>query len=431
MKELKNTQKIILDNKNQLLDYISDFHPVKFEEILNLFNIDDYNCGYYVFKGKMKYKIGMPKNGKETLIYWTSRGWSKEESLSKRKKPNKNPETSPMNLNFWIKRGLKEEESLFKIKSQRKMNIEYWISKGFSKEDSEIKRSEYQSEQAYKFQKKKLNNPELYDDIHDNQVNYWIKRGYSIDEAIKNISVRQSTFSKNICINKYGYDLGIKIWKERQDKWIESLSTSEYNLSDGKAVPIKDKLIKYKIEETIDSLTLNNRNLYKKLFKECVTIEEFINSYGDYFKNDNDEISLYRILRPIMSLKILHEYYNTNKEHILSLLIPKISRVKQKYSYISWINNHICRSDAEYIIANFLLKNDINYIYEKRYENSKMKCDFYLTDYKTYVEYLGMRIDVYKTKIDFLNINKIKYLCSSDINDIKIKILNCVNNKNK
>ena len=135
-------------------------------------------------------------------------------------------------------------------------------------------------------------------------------------------------------------------------------------------------------------------------------------------------------MRPIFSIKLLNEYYNTNKEHILSLLIPKITRIKTKYSYISWFNGHICRSDAEYIIANFLFKNNIKYKYEKYYENSKKRCDFYLIEYDLYIEYLGMRYNSYKTKIDFLDNNNINYIISDDVEELKLKIKNYVNNKN-
>ena len=427
---MKKSKNIKEDNRNQLKDYLLDFHPTKIEDILNLFEENDFNCGFFVFKNKMNSKIGMPKFGKKTITYWTNRGWSEEDSLLKRTKTDRDPETSPMNLNFWIKKGLTKEESLFKIRSQRKLNLEYWISKGYSEEVSRIKQTEYQKEQSLKLKFKRDSNPDNYNDINTNQLKYWLNLGYSEDESKKKIIERQTTFSKKICIDKYGEELGLKRWQDRQDKWIDSLILSNYNLSDGKSFGVKERIKKFNIDELIDSIDLKNKDLYKKLFYTCETIEDFVNEYSNFFKKDNDDISLYKIIRPIFTLKILHEYYNTTKDHILSLLIPKIARIKTNYSYISWFNGHICRSDGEYIIANFLFKNDINYTYEKVYENSKMRCDFYLNDYELYVEFMGMKPISYKTKINFLNTNNINYISSDNVSDLKTKILNYVNSKN-
>lgn len=216
----------------------------------------------------------------------------------------------------------------------------------------------------------------------------------------------------------------------RQDKWIDSLILSDYNLSDRKSFGIKEKIKKFNINNLIDSIDLKNKDLYKKLFHTCETIEDFVNEYSNFFTGDNDDITLYKIVRPIFALKILHEYYNTNKDHILSLLIPKIARIKTNYSNISWFNGHICRSDGEYIISNFLFKNDIKYTYEKVYENSKMRCDFYLDDYGLYIEFMGMKPTSYVNKINFLNTNNINYISSDNVSDLKTKILNCVNSKN-
>jgi len=61
---------------------------------------------------------------------------------------------------------------------------------------------------------------------------YWVKRGLTEEEATKKVSERQTTFSKEICIEKYGKVEGLKRWKDRQDKWqntINSKSDEEIN----------------------------------------------------------------------------------------------------------------------------------------------------------------------------------------------------------
>jgi len=435
MKKFKNLEKIS-KNKKQLKEYLLDFKEEKSKEIEKKFIDDDFNCGVSVFRIKMKSIISMPKIGKDTIRYWTSRGWNEKESENLRTKRKYNPEKSPMNKKYWISKGLSEKDAEYKIKTFRKNNIEYWLEKGYSTEKAKIKRNEFQIKNNNKFIIKYKTDKEFknnFDSKRTNSIEYWLKKGYSKDEAKIKISERQKTFSKDICIKKYGEKEGIRLWKDRQKKWQNSLKKSIYNGVDGKGVNIKKRIKEYNIENLINSLSLKNKKLFVELFNNAKNIEEFITLYSKHFNND-DEVTLYKILLPLKKLKILHSFYNTTDKHIMSLIIPKISRIKTKYSYYSWFNNHICRSDGEYIIANFLFKNEIDYIYEKKYENCNYKCDFYLTKYNLYIEYLGLLKkdnNPYKTKLNYLNKNNINYFASNDINKIKNKILNYVNNSNK
>lgn len=62
-----------------------------------------------------------------------------------------------------------------------------------------------------------------------NQKEYWMKRGYSRKEAIEIISERQTTFSKEICIEKFGEEEGTKRWIERQQKWMGNYKKSNFS----------------------------------------------------------------------------------------------------------------------------------------------------------------------------------------------------------
>lgn len=435
MKKSKNSEQI-QKNKIQLEKYLSDFHDKKSKEFKELFNEVDFNIGCASFKLKMKSVISMPKNGKETLIYWTSRGWSDEESKKLRIKRKCDPKKSPMNIDHWLSKGLTIEEAKYKIRSFRKNNIEYWLEIGYSKEESENKRKEFQIKNNKKFIIKYKTNENFKKEVdskRDNNLNYWLNKGYSEKNAKEKLSNRQRTFSKEICIKKHGENEGIKIWEKRQEKWIESLKITNYDGKARKGIKMKEKIEKYNVEKLINSLSsLKNKDLFIELFKKCDTIEDFINMYIDTF-NGYDELSLYKIILPIKKLKILHDFYNTSESHIMSLIIPKIARTKSMYSNYSWFNNHICRSDGEYIIANFLFRNNINYMYEKKYENSTYKCDFYLQKYDLYVEYLGMikkNQNPYIEKLDYLNKNAINFISSDNINEIKINIMRYVNSSN-
>lgn len=62
------------------------------------------------------------------------------------------------------------------------------------------------------------------------QIEYWTKQGFTEEEAVEKISERQTTFSLDICIKKYGEIEGKQIWKERQDKWLDSFPKQNFSL---------------------------------------------------------------------------------------------------------------------------------------------------------------------------------------------------------
>lgn len=75
---------------------------------------------------------------------------------------------------------------------------------------------------------------------------YWLNQGYSEDEAMVKLSERQTTFSKEICIQKYGEIEGIKIWQERQDRWLKSYNNKtpeEMEIINGKKTPSLENFI--------------------------------------------------------------------------------------------------------------------------------------------------------------------------------------------
>lgn len=53
----------------------------------------------------------------------------------------------------------------------------------------------------------------------------WIKKGYSEEEAAEMLKKQQATFSLEKCIDKYGKEDGVNIWKERQERWQKTLNS--------------------------------------------------------------------------------------------------------------------------------------------------------------------------------------------------------------
>lgn len=68
---------------------------------------------------------------------------------------------------------------------------------------------------------------------HTTRLQYWLNRGLTEEAAVEALRKRQTTFSLNICIEKYGIEEGYERWKQRQTTWIEALhDRSEAEMQD-------------------------------------------------------------------------------------------------------------------------------------------------------------------------------------------------------
>lgn len=114
-----------------------------------------------------------------------------------------------------------KNNNFFKEKSHQ--SKEYWIKKGYSEEEAIEKCAKIMDNIHKKTSIKKLNNKELYKDIYKNQIGYWIKRGYTQEESIEKVKERQRTFTLQSCIDKYGEEEGLKIFNDRQEKWSKKI----------------------------------------------------------------------------------------------------------------------------------------------------------------------------------------------------------------
>jgi len=58
-------------------------------------------------------------------------------------------------------------------------------------------------------------------------LTYWINQGFTEKEAKEKLATRQSTFSLEKCIEKYGSESGLEKWLSRQEKWQKTLQSKE------------------------------------------------------------------------------------------------------------------------------------------------------------------------------------------------------------
>jgi len=63
----------------------------------------------------------------------------------------------------------------------------------------------------------------LKDRKHTTRIDYYLEQGYDQETSEKMLKDRQTTFTLEKCITKYGENKGRKIYTDRQEKWQESL----------------------------------------------------------------------------------------------------------------------------------------------------------------------------------------------------------------
>lgn len=247
--------------------------------------------------------------------------------------------------------------------------------------------SEKQKNNSKILSDKKRKNPENYFSSTTSNIQYWLSKGYSIDEAKIKLSNRQKTFSREICIQKYGENEGLNKFNERQKKWVNSLQKlpNYHEIQRKKNLYDYDKQdINYLVE--ISSFTEKTKSLILK-YIDCKTIDEFVEN----IINEID-IKRYSDIQPYFNSLIIGKKYNKSVTDIKNLFLLKIpySISKQVYGTPIYHNGIRFKSTKEYQLAIFFESINIEYIYEKNYPNSNFKCDFFIPKKNCYVEYYGM-----------------------------------------
>jgi len=140
--------------------------------------------------------------------------------------------------------------------------LSFWINKGLSEEEAKCKLRESQSNAA--------KNVDFENRLLPSNLEYWIERGFNKEESKLKVSESQRTFSKEKCIEKYGEEYGVRIWKERQNKWQNSLYKNGnikggYSKVSQELFDIISKFsmnCKYATHNSELCLTKNNKNYY-------------------------------------------------------------------------------------------------------------------------------------------------------------------------
>jgi hypothetical protein len=180
--------------------------------------------------------------------------------------------------------------------------------------------------------------------LTETQLEYWIAKGYSEEDAKQKLKERQTTFSKEICIEKYGEKEGLKKWLNRQEKWQSNYTHSNFSKISQKLFKSIYKKIKNDYHDiyfaeldenkNIDTLGKNHEyvlNLNNKLIKPDFFIKDInkiIEFDGIYWHRKNPENKKREYLRDVAIIEsgfdVLHinenDYKNNPEKEIKKCL---------------------------------------------------------------------------------------------------------------
>jgi len=133
---------------------------------------------------------------------------------------------SPNSEVYWKQRGWRSKDIPQKLKESKKNCPEYWLCRGYNKKDAESASREFYISKVRPNHQKYLDgrSREFLRTSSVRCVEYWMARGYTNAEAKRKVSEVQATFSLEKCISNHGKEDGYQIWKDRQDRWQQTLN---------------------------------------------------------------------------------------------------------------------------------------------------------------------------------------------------------------
>lgn len=202
--------------------------------------------------------------------------------------------------------------------------------------------------------------------ISNTKIEYYLQKGMSYEEACKDRSERQRTFTLEKCQKKYGLQKGKEVWKARQQKWQNTLNSkpeeeiNDINRRKCEWLKDKDKLAKAveKSAKAVEKLIEEDPELYCQIVaKRCewqkdkdkvAEANEKHKATLKKMKEENPELFFQKFKRLSLSelcavesegyLYYLHIY--NNDEDYYKIGITKYSNIKYRWSINKFKKNH-------------------------------------------------------------------------------------------
>jgi hypothetical protein len=274
--------------------------------------------------------------------YWINKGYSIEGAELEISKQQKKSSKCVKIYHGKSKKMLKEkgysDEEIKRI-CLTPTNVDFWVNKGLSENDAKnlISQNQVNAAKQVDFENRLL----------PSNIDYWVGKGFNYQQAKLKVTDRQTTFSLDICIQKYGPEEGLKRFNERQIKWLTNYKKSNFSkISQELFWSILEKEVingelyfaTYKDGEKDESgknneyrLQLNNGVILPDLFlKDKGRLIEFD---GTYYHRNTPENSLREDKRDKMIIETGYEVlhiseadYKNDKEEIINKCIAFLNK---------------------------------------------------------------------------------------------------------
>lgn len=164
-----------------------------------------------------------------TVEYWVARGYSENDAKKiiseKQSVVSKQVKNRPKCNKEHISKIYGENTDEF-FRKRSIWCVEYWTSRGYSVSDAKKIISKRQTEMAKRNAVKDINERRK---GNVKCIEYWLNKGFTKEDAKNKISQMQKTFSLKKCIEKYGKEKGTEVWRKRQIKWQNSLNARGFH----------------------------------------------------------------------------------------------------------------------------------------------------------------------------------------------------------
>ncbi len=170
-------------------------------------------------------ELSARRGKKRSVEYWVSQGLPLEDAVE-RSNTHKYS-FSPRRIEYWVSKGLTLKEAREAVSAQQRSmsprSLVYWISLGKTVEEARESVRELQQKSAA-VAKTKWAAGEMDVTTRNTNLEYWVtKAGGDVVLATQLQRERQRTFSFKKCVDKYGMEIGIEVWKQRQSAWQETM----------------------------------------------------------------------------------------------------------------------------------------------------------------------------------------------------------------
>jgi len=164
------------------------------------------------------------KSNKLCVNSWVNKGYSESEAKNKISEIQSKYSLMVKNRFIVSKNKLEElgysKEEIKKI-CQTPSQTNFWVSKGYSEEESikMVKTNQLNALKHFDYKNRLL----------PSNIDYWVERGYTYHQAKEKVIERQTTFSSDICIKKYGVIDGLNRFNKRQIKWLTNYKRTNFS----------------------------------------------------------------------------------------------------------------------------------------------------------------------------------------------------------